>query len=161
MSSSSKSGFDRIIDTIEWMAALFVGIVAANIFLAVFLRKFFDTSIPDSFDFGRMLLGILIFWGIAATSYRGNHITVELLWTHANTRWKRYIDIFATLVLMLVVPVRIALGQDRGSPEAGQHERCGERAHGGPAVSVPTMGSPLGGESSGWATAGRAASPGA
>lgn len=60
MSSSSKSGVDRIIDSIEWMAALFVGIVAANIFLAVFLRKFFDTSIPDSFDFGRMLLGILI-----------------------------------------------------------------------------------------------------
>jgi hypothetical protein len=29
------------------------------------------------------------------------------------------------LVVMLVVPVRIALGQDRGSPEAGQHERCG------------------------------------
>jgi TRAP-type C4-dicarboxylate transport system permease small subunit len=113
MSSSKKSGFDRIIDTIEWMAALFVGIVAANIFLAVFLRKFFDTSIPDSFDFGRMLLGILIFWGIAATSYRGNHITVDLLWTHANVRWKRYIDIFATLVLMLVVTVQTIMLFDK------------------------------------------------
>ena len=113
MSSSKKSGFDRIIDTIEWMAALFVGIVAANIFLAVFLRKFFDTSIPDSFDFGRMLLGILIFWGIAATSYRGNHITVDLLWTHAKARWKRYIDIFATLVLMLVVTVQTIMLFDK------------------------------------------------
>ena len=113
MSSSSKSGFDRIIDSIEWMAALFVGIVAANIFLAVFLRKFFDTSIPDSFDFGRMLLGILIFWGIAATSYRGNHITVDLLWTHSNARWKRYIDIFATLVLMLVVTVQTIMLFDK------------------------------------------------
>ena len=28
-------------------------------------------SIPDCFDIGRLLLGILIFWGIAATSYRG------------------------------------------------------------------------------------------
>ena len=27
-----------------------------------------------------MLLGILIFWGIAATSYRGGHITVDLVW---------------------------------------------------------------------------------
>ena len=113
MSSSKKSSFDRIIDTIEWMAALFVGIVAANIFLAVFLRKFFDTSIPDSFDFGRMLLGILIFWGIAATSYRGNHITVDLLWTYANARWKRYIDIFATLVLMLVVTVQTIMLFDK------------------------------------------------
>jgi TRAP-type C4-dicarboxylate transport system permease small subunit len=113
MSSSSKSGFDRIIDTIEWLAALFVGIVAANIFLAVFLRKFFDTSIPDSFDFGRMLLGILIFWGIAATSYRGGHITVDLLWTNANARWKRYIDIFATLVLLLVVTVQTIMLFDK------------------------------------------------
>ena len=52
------------------MAASFVGIVAADIFISV-LRKFFGTSIPDSYDFGRLLLGVLIFWGIAATSYRG------------------------------------------------------------------------------------------
>jgi TRAP-type C4-dicarboxylate transport system permease small subunit len=60
-----------------------------------------------------MLLGILIFWGIAATSYRGNHITVDLLWTHANARWKRYIDIFATLVLMLVVTVQTIMLFDK------------------------------------------------
>ena len=113
MSSHVKNSFDRIIDTIEWLAALFVGIVAANIFIAVFLRKFFDTSIPDSYDFGRMLLGILIFWGIAATSYRGGHITVDLLWTHANARWRRYIDIFATLVLMLVVTVQTIMLFDK------------------------------------------------
>src|ERR1700704_6209343 len=47
---------DRIIDAIEWLAATFVGLVAANIFIAVLLRKFFDTSIPDSYDFGRQLL---------------------------------------------------------------------------------------------------------
>lgn len=109
----SKSPFDRIIDAIEWMAALFVGIVAANIFVAVFLRKFFDTSIPDSYDFGRLLLGILIFWGIAATSYRGSHITVDLLWTGASPRMKRFIDVFATLVLMFVVTVQTIMLFDK------------------------------------------------
>ena len=105
--------FDRIIDSIEWVAALFVGIVAANIFLAVVLRHFFSWSIPDSHDFGRLLLGILIFWGIAATSYRGNHITVDLLWTHASPRFKRWIDIFATLVLLLVVTVQTIMLFDK------------------------------------------------
>ncbi|HEU5096933.1 MAG TPA: TRAP transporter small permease, partial [Reyranella sp.] len=57
-------------------------------------------------DFGRMLLGILIFWGIAATSYRGTHITVDLVWAQANPRWKRIIDVFATLVLLFVVTVQ-------------------------------------------------------
>ena len=64
------------------------------------------TSIPDSYDFGRLLLGILIFWGIAATSYRGTHITVDLVWADVGPRCKRVIDVFATLVLLFVVTVQ-------------------------------------------------------
>jgi TRAP-type C4-dicarboxylate transport system permease small subunit len=97
---------DRFIDTIEWIAAGFVGIVAANIFLAVVLRNVFSYSIPDAFDFGRLLLGILIFWGIAATSYRGTHITVDLIWANVGPKYQRMIDVFATLVLLFVVSVQ-------------------------------------------------------
>ncbi|WP_412179513.1 TRAP transporter small permease [Variovorax paradoxus] len=113
MSTRPASAMDRVINTIEWLAAIFVGIVALNIFVAVVLRKFFDTSIPDAYDFGRMLLGILIFWGIAATSYRGGHITVDLVWTAAGPRMRRAIDIFATLVLLLVVAVQTAMLFDK------------------------------------------------
>ena len=52
------------------------------------------------------LLGILIFWGIAATSYRGTHITVDLVWANVGPRWQRVIDVFATLVLLFVVTVQ-------------------------------------------------------
>jgi TRAP-type C4-dicarboxylate transport system permease small subunit len=97
---------DRFIDTIEWIAAGFVGIVAANIFVGVLLRNVFSYSIPDAFDFGRLLLGILIFWGIAATSYRGGHITVDLVWANVSPRYQRFIDVFATLVLLFVVTVQ-------------------------------------------------------
>jgi TRAP-type transport system small permease protein len=97
---------DRFINGIEWLAAIFVGIVALNIFVNVLLRKFFATSIPDYYDFGRMLLGILIFWGIAATSYRGGHITVDLVWSSVGPRARRWIDVFATLVLLFVVTVQ-------------------------------------------------------
>ena len=62
--------------------------------------------IPDSYDFGQLLLGILIFWGIAATSYRGTHITVDLVWPVVGPRWQRIIDVFATLVLLFVVTVQ-------------------------------------------------------
>ncbi len=102
----NRSSMDRFIDTIEWIAAAFVGIVAANIFLAVLLRNLFSYSIPDSFDIGRMLLGILIFWGIAATSYRGGHITVDLVWANVGPKYQRMIDVFATLVLLFVVTVQ-------------------------------------------------------
>ncbi|MFL6665312.1 MAG: TRAP transporter small permease [Rhizobacter sp.] len=104
---------DRVINAIEWTAAVFVGLVAADIFISVLLRKFFSTSIPDSYDFGRLLLGILIFWGIAATSYRGGHITVDLVWSNAGPRMKRFIDVFATLVLLFVVVVQTAMLFDK------------------------------------------------
>jgi TRAP-type C4-dicarboxylate transport system permease small subunit len=101
-----RASMDRFIDAIEWIAAGFVGIVAANIFIAVLLRNLFNYAIPDSFDIGRMLLGILIFWGIAATSYRGTHITVDLVWANVSPKYQRIIDVFATLVLLFVVTVQ-------------------------------------------------------
>src|SRR6476659_6339306 len=100
------SRMDRFIDGIELLAAFFVGIVAADIFSSVLLRYFFSVQIPDSYDFGRLLLGILIFWGIAATSYRGTHITVDLVYANVPPRWQRAMDVFATLVLLFVVVVQ-------------------------------------------------------
>src|ERR1700761_2376594 len=104
---------DRFIDSIEWLAPAFVGIVAVDIFVSVLLRYFFSVSIPDSYDFGKLLLGILIFWGIAATSYRGGHITVDLVWSSMGPRGKRLIDVFATLVLLFVVTVQTIMLFDK------------------------------------------------
>jgi TRAP-type C4-dicarboxylate transport system permease small subunit len=101
-----RSLMDRFIDGIELIAAFFVGIVALDIFVSVMLRYFFAVQIPDSYDFGRLLLGILIFWGIAATSYRGTHITVDLVYANVGVRMRRVIDVFATLVLLFVVTVQ-------------------------------------------------------
>jgi TRAP-type C4-dicarboxylate transport system permease small subunit len=101
-----RSLMDRFIDGIELIAAFFVGIVAADIFISVLLRYFFSIQIPDAYDFGRLLLGILIFWGIAATSYRGAHITVDLVWANVGPRYQHFIDVFATLVLLFVVSVQ-------------------------------------------------------
>ena len=101
----ARNWMDRFIDGIELVAAIFIGLVAAVVFFTVTLR-YVGIDIPDSYDFGMLLLGILIFWGIAATSYRGTHITVDLVWANAGPRGKRVIDVFATLVLLFVVTVQ-------------------------------------------------------
>ena len=116
-----RSFADHVISTIEWIAAGFVGIVAADIFVSVLLRYFFNYSIPDGYDFGRLFLGVLIFWGIAATSYRGAHITVDLVWELASRRWKRIIDVFATLVLLFVVTVQTVMLFDKVVATRAQH----------------------------------------
>src|SRR6202041_2628630 len=115
------NAMDRFIDGIELAAAAFIGIVAIDIFVSVLLRYLFSVSIPDSYDFGRLLLGILIFWGIAATSYRGGHITVDLVWAAAGPRAKRLIDVFATLVLLFVVTVQTTMLFDKVRATRADH----------------------------------------
>jgi TRAP-type C4-dicarboxylate transport system permease small subunit len=101
-----RNTMDKFIDSIEIIAAFFVAFVAADTFLIVILRYFFNYNIPDSYAFGQLFLGVLIFWGIAATSYRGTHITVDLLYANVSERWQRVIDVFATSVLLFVVSVQ-------------------------------------------------------
>ncbi|MBI3707362.1 MAG: TRAP transporter small permease [Proteobacteria bacterium] len=91
---------DGAIDAIEVTAAGILAVVTANTFVSVILRYLFSWSIPDSYDFGRLLLGILIFWGIAVTSYRGEHITVDLVWGVAGPKLQRAMDVFANLVTL-------------------------------------------------------------
>src|ERR1700683_2267224 len=86
-SARQSNAMDRFIDGIELVAAFFAGLVAFDIFTSV-------------------LLGILIFGGIAATSYRGNHITVDLVYANVGKLMQRVIDVFATLVLLFVVTVQ-------------------------------------------------------
>ena len=88
---------DRFIDSIEWIAAVFVGIVALDVFVSILLRYFFSYQIPDSYSIGQLLLGILIFWGIAATSYLGTHITVDLIYANINPIWQRVMDVFFSI----------------------------------------------------------------
>ena len=117
-----RKGFmDRFIDSIEWIAAFFVGIVALNTFTAVVMRKFFAVTIPDYYNFGQFMLGILIFWGIAATSYRGTHITVDLVWANVTPKYQRWIDVFATLVLLFVVVMQTITLYDKVASTRADH----------------------------------------
>ena len=57
---------DGFIDSIEWIAAFFIGIVAFDVFVSVLLRYFFGYTIPDAYDFGQLLLAIAWIGDLAA-----------------------------------------------------------------------------------------------
>lgn len=98
-----RSPVDRFIDVIEVTAAGFLAVVALLTFVSVFLRYLFSWSIPDAYDFSRLLLGILIFWGMAVASYRGDHISVDLLWSAVPPRAQRAMDVFSALVTLVAM----------------------------------------------------------
>lgn len=91
---------DRFIGVIELTAAGFLAAVTAITFISVLLRYFFSWSIPDAYDMSALLLGTLIFWGMAGAGYRGDHITVDLLWSASSRTLQRTMDIFANLVTL-------------------------------------------------------------
>ncbi len=88
---------DRIIGWAERLAGAFLAFVVALTFVSVVLRYVFAWSIPDSYDLSRLFLGILIFWGIAVTGFRGDHITVDLVWNALPRRARQALDLLATL----------------------------------------------------------------
>lgn len=94
---------DRIVDAIEVTAACFLAAVAALTFVSVILRYLFIWAIPDTYDISRLLLAILIFWGMSGTGYRGEHITVDLLWGAFGPRVRRAIDVFSNLVTLFAM----------------------------------------------------------
>ena len=76
--------------------------VMALVFAAVMLR-YFGIIIPDSYDLSRMLLGILIFWGIALAVAENSMIKVDALFAMAGPRGKQLIRAFAAIVTAVVL----------------------------------------------------------
>jgi TRAP-type C4-dicarboxylate transport system permease small subunit len=101
--SRVRSPVDRFIDLIEVTAAGFLAVVTLLTFVSVILRYFFAWAIPDSYDFTRLLLGIVIFWGIAVAGYRGDHISVDLLWGASPPWARRAMDVFSALVTLVAM----------------------------------------------------------
>lgn len=90
----------RVASLIDAAAAIFLGIVTTVTFVAVVLRYVFNLPFPGSFDVSRLVLGVAIFWGIAAAAWRDEHIQVDLLWQVSSRGVRRAMDIFADLVFL-------------------------------------------------------------
>jgi len=105
---------DRLSGVIERAAGGLLALVTALTFVSVVLRYVFNWSIPDSYDLGRNLLGILIFWGIAVAGYRGAHITIDLLWNalprRAQGRPGRVLDLVLALAMGALAWAGFAVG---------------------------------------------------
>lgn len=92
---------DHLFAGLELIAAWLLAAVVALVFVSVVLRYVFHWGLPDNFDIGRNLLGIAIFWGIALAGFRGEHITVDLVWGALGAHARQAVDLFASAVSLL------------------------------------------------------------
>lgn len=113
----------RLVAYTETAAGIFLAAVTVLVFTNVMLRGAstglgdflnwvsgrddlkFVLTVPEWYHLSCLALGVCVFWGIAATSYRNDHIKVDILWDWASPRAKRLIDIFATGLLFIFLLV--------------------------------------------------------
>jgi TRAP-type C4-dicarboxylate transport system permease small subunit len=90
---------------VERVGGVVLGGVAALTFASVILRYVANAPIPDSFDFSRLLIGIVILWGLASASFYGEHIQFDLIWNLTGKGGKRIIDLCATTITLAAIAV--------------------------------------------------------
>ena len=88
----------RIVVIVDAAAAGFLAIITLLTFVTVVLRYVFNASLPGSFDIGRLLLAVAIFWGVAVAAYRKEHIQVDILWSVLPPKVQGAINVFSDLV---------------------------------------------------------------
>ncbi len=118
-----NSAVERLIAYTEMAAGIFLAAVTLIVFVNVTMRGAtvgigdflnwitgrsdykFVLTIPEWYHLSCLALGVCVFWGIAATSYRNDHIKVDILWDWLGPRGKRLLDLFATGILLLFLLV--------------------------------------------------------
>lgn len=88
----------KLFRIVDFGAAMFLLVITVLTFTAVIMRYVLTMAFPGSFDVGRLLLGVAIFWGIAVAAYKNSHISVDLFWNMLPPRLQRVVDVFADTV---------------------------------------------------------------
>lgn len=97
----------RLVRFIEAVTSIGLFALMSLVCISVSLRWLFNAPLPDWYAFSRLLLGIAVFWGIAAACARDDHIRGDLLWPHLSPRLKIWVDTFGRLVIFAFVVLLI------------------------------------------------------
>lgn len=74
-------------------------------------RWWFSWPVPDEYEISRLLLSVVICWGIALAFRHDDHIQLDVFWDVLSARWKRIMTrIGSALSMLLVGGFCVALG---------------------------------------------------
>ncbi|MBD3896779.1 TRAP transporter small permease [Halomonas sp. ML-15] len=102
---ATPSMITTVATVIERIASLSLAVITLLIFVASLSRYLFATSIPDAHAIASLLLGIAILWGLGSTTWRNDHIAVDLVWQLCPQALRRLMDILAHLMVTAFVLV--------------------------------------------------------
>jgi C4-dicarboxylate transporter, DctQ subunit len=108
---------------VELTAAVVLAGATVLTFVSVVSRYLFARPIPDQYDVSRLLLGVLIAWGIATCTVRREHIDVDLLWSAMRPFGRRILDVLAMSASLLFLALAAYQMVERTLAVLGTGER--------------------------------------
>lgn len=93
----------RAVTGIEGISAIALAALTLLVCTSVTMRYLLNKPIPDTFDLSRLLLGIAVFWGIAAACVRDDHIRGDLLQNALRPPLKNIVNAFAQLLVLIFI----------------------------------------------------------
>lgn len=113
---------DKLIVWMERAGGFFLFVITGLIAVSSSTRYLFNWPLPDADSLGRLLLGTVVFWGLAGACRHHEHIRVDLLWERLGPRGRRWLDALATLVTLAAVIALTAAAWTKVVEYFGNHE---------------------------------------
>lgn len=96
---------------LEFIPSVLLLFMAFLTSLSALTRWLFSWPIPDEYEISRLLLSVVICWGIALAFRNDDHIQLDVFWDFLSERWKRILTwVGSTLSLLLIGAFCVALG---------------------------------------------------
>jgi TRAP-type C4-dicarboxylate transport system permease small subunit len=93
----------RLLGVVETISAVALFALMALVCSSITSRYLFNYPFADWFDLSRLLLGIAVFWGIAAACGRDDHIRGDLVWDRLPERVRPWLDLLGRAMILIFV----------------------------------------------------------
>jgi len=93
----------RISKLLDIIPAVLLGVMALLTSVSVASRYLFNQPVPDEYELSRLLLSVVICWGIAVAFRGKNHIYLDLFWGRVGPRGKAALSRIGAAISFLIV----------------------------------------------------------
>jgi len=101
----------RLLAFLEFVPSVLLLFMAILTSVSVASRYLFAYPLPDEYEISRLILSVVVCWGIAAAFRHNDHIQLDIFWSALGPRAKRVLTrIGAALCLCIIGGFSFALG---------------------------------------------------
>lgn len=94
---------DKLIVWMERAGGFSLFVIMLLIAASAATRYLFNWPLPDSDGLGRLLLGVVVFWGLAGACKYDEHIRIDLVWERMSARARVWTNRFAMVFTLAAI----------------------------------------------------------